>query len=301
MSRLQEHDYIGLAETRSMEISEKSSGLNLNLKETELRLGLPGCESPERKSTGVVSLFGKDLRNVISGSKRGFSDAIKDGSSRKWVFSASDDGSDSILGSEGKRNNAHKPSSQSAKPSHDKKPEVSATNEHASPPSAKAQVVGWPPVRSFRRNTMASSLTKNIEDEEEGKPEPCGCLYVKVSMDGVPYLRKVDLRMYTNYMQLSSSLEQMFNCFTIGECNSGGFAGKDGLNESRLKDLLHVCDYVVTYEDRDGDWMLVGDVPWEMFTESCRRLRIMKGSEAIGLAPRAMEKCRSHKNCRRTN
>jgi len=21
-------------------------------------------------------------------------------------------------------------------------------------------------------------------------------------------------------------------------------------------------DYVLTYEDRDGDWMLVGDVPW---------------------------------------
>jgi auxin-responsive protein IAA len=27
-----------------------------------------------------------------------------------------------------------------------------------------------------------------------------------------------------------------------------------------------------------------------MFVESCKRLRIMKGSEAIGLAPRAMEK-----------
>lgn len=21
-------------------------------------------------------------------------------------------------------------------------------------------------------------------------------------------------------------------------------------------------DFVLTYEDRDGDWMLVGDVPW---------------------------------------
>ncbi|BAS86322.1 Os03g0742900, partial [Oryza sativa Japonica Group] len=39
-----------------------------------------------------------------------------------------------------------------------------------------------------------------------------------------------------------------------------------------------------------GDWMLVGDVPWQMFVESCKRLRIMKGSEAIGLAPRAKDK-----------
>uniref|UniRef100_A0A0D9Y167 Auxin-responsive protein n=1 Tax=Leersia perrieri TaxID=77586 RepID=A0A0D9Y167_9ORYZ len=31
----------------------------------------------------------------------------------------------------------------------------------------------------------------------------------------------------------------------------------------------------------------------KMFVESCKRLRIMKGSEAIGLAPRAMEKCKN--------
>nr|POE79100.1 auxin-responsive protein iaa21 [Quercus suber] len=30
-----------------------------------------------------------------------------------------------------------------------------------------------------------------------------------------------------------------------------------------------------------------------LFTDFCRRLRIMKGSEAIGLAPRAMEKCKN--------
>lgn len=58
-------------------------------------------------------------------------------------------------------------------------------------------------------------------------------------------------------------------------------------------DLLQGSEYVLTYEDKDGDWMLVGDVPWNMFTDSCRRLRIMKGSEAIGIAPRAMEKCKS--------
>lgn len=23
------------------------------------------------------------------------------------------------------------------------------------------------------------------------------------------------------------------------------------------------CNYKVTYEDEEGDWMLVGDVPWE--------------------------------------
>lgn len=35
------------------------------------------------------------------------------------------------------------------------------------------------------------------------------------------------------------------------------------MNESKLMDLLNSSDYVPTYEDKDGDWMLVGDVPWE--------------------------------------
>lgn len=39
--------------------------------------------------------------------------------------------------------------------------------------------------------------------------------------------------------------------------------GKDMLSETKLKDLLNGKDYVLTYEDKDGDWMLVGDVPWE--------------------------------------
>lgn len=28
-------------------------------------------------------------------------------------------------------------------------------------------------------------------------------------------------------------------------------------------DPLSGTEYVPTYEDKDGDWMLVGDVPWK--------------------------------------
>lgn len=48
-----------------------------------------------------------------------------------------------------------------------------------------------------------------------------------------------------------------------GQCGSPGVPSRDGLSESRLMDLLHGSEYVLTYEDKDGDWMLVGDVPWE--------------------------------------
>lgn len=48
-----------------------------------------------------------------------------------------------------------------------------------------------------------------------------------------------------------------------GQCGSHGARGREILSESKLRDLLHRSEYVLTYEDKDGDWMLVGDVPWE--------------------------------------
>ncbi len=162
-----------------------------------------------------------------------------------------------------------------------------STNDSAKPP-AKAQVVGWPPVRSFRKNMLA--VQKSSPEESEMLSGNGGASFVKVSMDGAPYLRKVDLKNYSKYQELSSALEKMFSCFTIGQYGSHGALGREMLSESKLKDLLHGSEYVLTYEDKDGDWMLVGDVPWEMFIDSCKRLKIMKSSDAIGLAPRAMEK-----------
>ncbi|KAL0907776.1 hypothetical protein M5K25_022211 [Dendrobium thyrsiflorum] len=130
-------------------------------------------------------------------------------------------------------------------------------------PANKAQVVGWPPVRSFRKNALKS------------------CTYVKVAVDGAPYLRKVDLEMYGGYQQLLNALKEMFSCFTIRNSPNN--------NERRLVDPLNGTEYVPTYEDKDGDWMLVGDVPWKMFVASCKRLRLMKSSEAVNLAPRAAQ------------
>ncbi|VAI89097.1 auxin-responsive protein IAA21-like isoform X1 [Triticum dicoccoides] len=167
----------------------------------------------------------------------------------------------------------------------------------AQPPAAKAQVVGWPPIRSYRKNTMATNLSApRSKDEAEAKQAPVpDCLYVKVSMDGAPYLRKVDLKMYKNYKDLSLELEKKFSGFTVGHGESTGNSGRDGLSDCRLMDLKSGTELVLTYEDKDGDWMLVGDVPWRMFTDSCRRMRIMKGSDAVGLAPRAAEKSKNQK------
>ncbi|XP_027342228.1 auxin-induced protein 22A-like [Abrus precatorius] len=121
----------------------------------------------------------------------------------------------------------------------------------------KNQVVGWPPVCSYRKKNSMNEATK---------------MYVKVSMDGAPFLRKIDLAMHKGYSELAFALEKFFGCYGIGE------ALKDADNS----------EHVPIYEDKDGDWMLVGDVPWEMFIESCKRLRIMKRSDAkgFGLQPK---------------
>nr|ADC29372.1 indole-3-acetic acid inducible 4 [Arabidopsis thaliana] len=140
----------------------------------------------------------------------------------------------------------------------DTEKEIESTGKTETAPPPKAQIVGWPPVRSYRKNNIQ---TKKNESEGQGN-------YVKVSMDGAPYLRKIDLTMYKQYPELMKSLENMFK-FSVGE-----YFEREGYKGS---------DFVPTYEDKDGDWMLVGDVPWEMFVSSCKRLRIMKGSEVKGL------------------
>ncbi|KAF3781582.1 Auxin-responsive protein [Nymphaea thermarum] len=153
-------------------------------------------------------------------------------------------------------------------------------DDHGFGLAAKEQVVGWPPIRSYRKNSLAAN--SKAKDEVQEKPSSAP-LFIKVSMDGAPYLRKVDLKTCATYDELSSSLEKMFSCFTIGQFGSNRAPSRDVLSESKLMDFLHGSEYVITYEDKDGDWMLIGDVPWDMFVGFCKRIRIMKGSDAIGL------------------
>lgn len=230
-------------------------GHGLNLKETELCLGLPG-------GGGGGGGGGSEVETPRASAKRGFSETV-----------------DLKLNLQTKEDLNEKSASK----------EKTLLKDPAKPP-AKAQVVGWPPVRSYRKNMMAQKVN-NTEDTEKTTSNTTAAAFVKVSMDGAPYLRKVDLTMYKTYKDLSDALAKMFSSFTTGNYGAQGMI--DFMNESKLMDLLNSSEYVPTYEDKDGDWMLVGDVPWEMFVGSCKRLRIMKGSEAIGLAPRAMEKCKN--------
>ncbi|XP_006643945.1 auxin-responsive protein IAA3 [Oryza brachyantha] len=241
MSPPLELDYIGLSPPPAPSVV-----VDDDLKGTELRLGLPGSESPDRRPAAAAATTLELL--PAKGAKRVFSDEA-----------------------------ALTPPPAAAEKGKGKEEEEDKKVAAPPQPAAKAQVVGWPPIRSYRKNTMATNQMKSSKEDVDAK-QGQGFLYVKVSMDGAPYLRKVDLKTYKNYKDMSLGLEKMFIGFSTGK--EGTENQKDG-------------EYVLTYEDKDGDWMLVGDVPWEMFTDSCRRLRIMKGSDAIGLAPRAGEKSKN--------
>lgn len=189
---------------------------DLNLKATELTLGLPGSDSSESQSPTPAARC----------NKRTLADTEADDCRSK---------------------------------SNSKPDDARETERETASPATKQQVVGWPPIRAYRKNNFQARKT---EVESSG-------IYVKVSMDGAPYLRKIDLKVYKGYAELLKAFGDMFKCFTIGD-----YSEREGYNGS---------EYVPTYEDKDGDWMLVGDVPWDMFISSCKRLRIMKGTEARGL------------------
>lgn len=68
----------------------------------------------------------------------------------------------------------------------------------------KNQVVGWPPVCAYRRKNYSFN---NICEGSK--------MYVKVSLDGVPFLRKVDLGTQKDYSEFVMNLEKLFGCYGI--------------------------------------------------------------------------------------
>ncbi|KAL5230850.1 hypothetical protein ABZP36_029626 [Zizania latifolia] len=105
------------------------------------------------------------------------------------------------------------PGSSSSSDTDRKRASTSDPDRHAlakeSPPSPKARVVGWPPVREFRKNALAAAAVAVASSKAK---------FVKVAVDGAPYLRKVDLEAYPGYDQLLAALQdKFFSHFTIRE------------------------------------------------------------------------------------
>ncbi|KAF3973338.1 hypothetical protein CMV_003223 [Castanea mollissima] len=186
----------------------------------------------------------------------------------------------------------------------------SVSQEGTGSPPGASQVVGWPPIRAYRMNSLVNQAKsqraeeeKEIDEKDKTKDPSKKKIYtktdtaakekgqlgfVKVNMDGVPIGRKVDLNAHSCYDTLAQMLEDMFFRSTATVNSRGGEKEQATTQPSKLLDSS--SEFVLTYEDKEGDWMLVGDVPWGMFLTSVKRLRIMRTSEANGLGTRFQER-----------
>ncbi|XP_022883260.1 auxin-responsive protein IAA29-like isoform X2 [Olea europaea var. sylvestris] len=102
-------------------------------------------------------------------------------------------------------------------------------------------VVGWPPINSWRKKICHHHHNRH------------GCNatmnYVTVENGG----RGGSGRGRSNYMYVKVKMEGV------------GIARKE-----------KVQGYKLTYQDKEGDWLLAGDMPWGTFIKSVQRLKLLR-------------------------
>ncbi|KAJ3670957.1 hypothetical protein LUZ60_008383 [Juncus effusus] len=240
----------------------------------ELRLAPPGEiawnstnsteeETPEQKPSLLsLSYSVNSSHNFSHGAKRDFTDAIKakrQGYNARIGMELSL--STSVKTEEAKHNTARETSSKL----------------HANSRNAPAPVVGWPPIRSFRKNIASSSKQSPEPQNHETEVKPVinhnkKGRFVKINMDGVPIGRKVNLTAFDGYEKLCNAIKLLFK--DLRDAQNGN--GEDEI-------FSHLLDgtgeYTLVYEDNEGDRVLASDVPWRMFVSMAKRLRVLKSAE----------------------
>ncbi|KAJ7980490.1 Auxin-responsive protein [Quillaja saponaria] len=122
--------------------------------------------------------------------------------------------------------------------------------------------LNWPPIKSILRSTIVDEMQNKLHPQSE-RNRPSS-FFVKVYMEGIVIGRKLNLLAYHSYDGLITVLCQMFKTTIL--C-------PNKIDEG----VLHYGKYhLLTYEDQEGDWMMVGDVPWELFVTSVKRLKITR-------------------------
>ncbi|WVZ24677.1 hypothetical protein V8G54_003221 [Vigna mungo] len=163
-------------------------------------------------------------------------------------------------------------------------------------------VVGWPPIRSFRKNIASGSSSKlhtgsqqyqHFVPDNVASQKPthnCGKgLFVKINMDGVPIGRKLNINAYDSYEKLSSGVDELFRgllaemklshissshcCSAQRHSCAGGIEnkGEEEKEKANTSFLVGSGEYTLVYEDNEGDKMLVGDVPWHEEAEGVEK------------------------------
>lgn len=146
-------------------------------------------------------------------------------------------------------------------------------------------IVGWPPIKSWRKKLIQNPHRIILNNNQMG----CGrmiingrrsrnnnhgtvirnnnsnnsSIYVKVKMEGVAIGRKINLMLFNSYQSLLTTLLNMFSRYRENDKDKGGAC---------------CSSYILSYLDKEGDWLLAGDVPWQIFIGTVQRIEITKQS-----------------------
>ncbi|KAK1434679.1 hypothetical protein QVD17_00428 [Tagetes erecta] len=106
-------------------------------------------------------------------------------------------------------------------------------------------MIGWPPVKICKKKLCYRKIGNGDGGRSKSKST-----YVKVNMEGVAIARKVELNRHQSYQTLVHTLANMFD--------------------------KYIEDVTLTYKDKEGAWLLAGDVSWGSFIKTVQRLRLLK-------------------------
>ncbi|KAG9157394.1 hypothetical protein Leryth_027233 [Lithospermum erythrorhizon] len=118
--------------------------------------------------------------------------------------------------------------------------------------------MGWPPIMILRKQIRYHHRNGGggggggVGSGGDGRFNR-DWMYVKVNMEGFGIGRKVDLSLHHSFGTLTNTLKLMFE-----------------------KYYEKGTSYRLTYQDKEGDWLLAGDGPWGSFIQIVQRLKMIK-------------------------
>ncbi|URD92106.1 AUX/IAA family [Musa troglodytarum] len=272
-------------------------------KKLELKLGLPGGGAEEAAvlSLGFFSKASKTTTTTCAGARRGLFESAEsksEGPRQEQQAGFLQLQSRAESGNEWPHKAVWAGGKADLQQSHAAPGGAAGPNTSSQTRAAPAPVVGWPPLRSFRKNLSNSSVkpsvelqNDNVEMKQKFDNNKKGLL-VKINMDGIPIGRKVDLKTYDNYEKLSLAVKELFLGLLAAQKDT-----PENENEEAKQAFVGLLDgsreYTLVYEDNEGDKMLVGDVPWDMFVSTVKRLRVLKSSDLAALRLGAVSRKRT--------
>ncbi|XP_066336363.1 putative auxin-responsive protein IAA29 [Miscanthus floridulus] len=113
------------------------------------------------------------------------------------------------------------------------------------------------------------SINTSVTPEVEVRPRFSPSSFVKVFMQGEVVGRKINLATHQNYASLSFTLKRLGNNYSMPSCELNGLVNNevDGASDDN--------NFILFYDNVDGDRFFLGEVPWEIFVISVKRIYIV--------------------------